>query len=938
MKNGIIEFETVLKFEKYNLSKSTSSQENSFDLLEDQVFTENLKILDLRKNEHFGDSLMIDNLRSPLTLKTKTKSADIFLLRKLDVMKLSDEFQSVFEKIYEKSSINLQRIIEKIKNITNEKIKQNIQAKKYNKSSMKKADGKKIINKINFLNHENNYNLANLIRFESQSIDRDEKNYLEEKMKISENSKRIIRDTDISNITNIRKSYSERSKYKVDNYDYEKYFNDTKRYSNDEKLIESSNRRLLNKDNKCSVIEPSKRQIYGKCYLIPSNERSGSISIFSKESNFNKPLINNNIISSGNNSNYYNLNNLTPNIITQRTFLNYSNNHKDKSKIITEELSIPNEFSYLGDNINISKNTIPDIMPRLLTMKNRSLKEPSLVNKENFENSVNSLYENSLTKRKKNQRQIKGPVYSEFFLYNTSNKLDTLQEKEIDIINTYPKSFDDSNSSISIDMNREFVSSKEKNGSINNNHRNINMDKTEKVKLLCEEISRMNFSDNVSLSDKKWKNPCLIKDKNERIYLCSKCHNIISTNLKLMDKKKFDEYNIDYSIEKVNSLCILGSTEESSIEKTKAIFQQKKQKVNITNKNKNFNIHENKININNIHINKNNNHFSIDIDNSQSKNILQIKKQKRDSKKHQQKNAYYCERQIKNDNLTLKSQEILNKSEIYFSDDNESNINHKCKLLRNSILDVSKDIKKSSFKINENILYPHFKNLEEKKKRKDTKPISSNLNKEKIRRFSELKNLNIFQNFLSNHDILSPIKNRNKNSLSQKFLKKKANDNSENLPRNLTRKVNIKKNHDGGSIQKKKFNLNILSCKYSDESIFSTPRSIYQSKNSIKNKGIIKQTKTFQPNMITENKTKNEIKYSFPNKINKKDKKIINKDHVSTLKKLNNTRRNSVQNNLIHNQLKKSFKVDDYQVGNKINLEENHIVKKLDKILNILNI
>ena len=43
---------------------------------------EDIKILEIRKNEHFGDILMFLNLRSPLILRTKTKKAELFLLHK----------------------------------------------------------------------------------------------------------------------------------------------------------------------------------------------------------------------------------------------------------------------------------------------------------------------------------------------------------------------------------------------------------------------------------------------------------------------------------------------------------------------------------------------------------------------------------------------------------------------------------------------------------------------------------------------------------------------------------------------------------------------------------------------------------------------------------------------------------------------------------------
>jgi len=37
-----------------------------------------LKIIDLRKNEHFGDILMILNEKSPVAVKVKSKKAELF--------------------------------------------------------------------------------------------------------------------------------------------------------------------------------------------------------------------------------------------------------------------------------------------------------------------------------------------------------------------------------------------------------------------------------------------------------------------------------------------------------------------------------------------------------------------------------------------------------------------------------------------------------------------------------------------------------------------------------------------------------------------------------------------------------------------------------------------------------------------------------------------
>ena len=47
-----------------------------------------VKIIEIRKNEHFGDILMFLNRRSPLSMKVKTKNAELFLLNKTDVVEI----------------------------------------------------------------------------------------------------------------------------------------------------------------------------------------------------------------------------------------------------------------------------------------------------------------------------------------------------------------------------------------------------------------------------------------------------------------------------------------------------------------------------------------------------------------------------------------------------------------------------------------------------------------------------------------------------------------------------------------------------------------------------------------------------------------------------------------------------------------------------------
>jgi hypothetical protein len=81
------------------------SQKNKVHLPDQQVKekikiidTQYLKIIELKTNEHFGDVLMFLNRRCPLSIRVKSKFAELFLMKKTDVLK----FRVVFLKLFKK--------------------------------------------------------------------------------------------------------------------------------------------------------------------------------------------------------------------------------------------------------------------------------------------------------------------------------------------------------------------------------------------------------------------------------------------------------------------------------------------------------------------------------------------------------------------------------------------------------------------------------------------------------------------------------------------------------------------------------------------------------------------------------------------------------------------------------------------------------------------
>ena len=61
-----------------------------------------LKILDIRKNEHFGDIYMFLNKKSPVYVRVKSNKADLLLLKKLDALKISSNYPNIWKSILKK--------------------------------------------------------------------------------------------------------------------------------------------------------------------------------------------------------------------------------------------------------------------------------------------------------------------------------------------------------------------------------------------------------------------------------------------------------------------------------------------------------------------------------------------------------------------------------------------------------------------------------------------------------------------------------------------------------------------------------------------------------------------------------------------------------------------------------------------------------------------
>ena len=69
-----------------------------------------IKLIEIRKNEHFGDIIMFLNKRSPLSLKVKSRKAELLFLMKTDAIEISVGFPKIWKKILKNSLYNMQQI------------------------------------------------------------------------------------------------------------------------------------------------------------------------------------------------------------------------------------------------------------------------------------------------------------------------------------------------------------------------------------------------------------------------------------------------------------------------------------------------------------------------------------------------------------------------------------------------------------------------------------------------------------------------------------------------------------------------------------------------------------------------------------------------------------------------------------------------------------
>ena len=103
----------VNNIEKKDIKSIQTNDQGKSEILKHKNSSSNciyLKILDIRKNEHFGALLMFLNKRSPLSLRVKTKKAELFFLKKRDSIEISSSYPNIWKRANKASFHNLKQI------------------------------------------------------------------------------------------------------------------------------------------------------------------------------------------------------------------------------------------------------------------------------------------------------------------------------------------------------------------------------------------------------------------------------------------------------------------------------------------------------------------------------------------------------------------------------------------------------------------------------------------------------------------------------------------------------------------------------------------------------------------------------------------------------------------------------------------------------------
>ena len=166
---------TSLDYHKNNSSGKDLLSSSLLKEVKDKINFLHLKILEIRKSEHFGGLLLFLNRRTFLTLRVKTKKADLYYLKKIDAVEISSNYSNIWKRVNKISFHNLKQILKYMKKIIKQYcstygIKYHIKNKNFSNKTTKVK-----------------FNLNKNIDYRQNNINNKENNSIDNKHNISNN-------------------------------------------------------------------------------------------------------------------------------------------------------------------------------------------------------------------------------------------------------------------------------------------------------------------------------------------------------------------------------------------------------------------------------------------------------------------------------------------------------------------------------------------------------------------------------------------------------------------------------------------------------------------------------------------------------------------------------------------------------------------------------
>ena len=578
---------------------NTKTFRNNFD--EDENQDENvdiLKILEIRKNEHFGDILMFLNKRSPLSVKAKTKYCELFYLNKTDAVEISTSFPLIWRKINKISLFNMEqikRLINKVIKIyysangienndnNNNKVLTTI-VSQYSKNSEEddESELQSIPSSFTETTLSNIYqNNKNFMKFSGLKSKKNSKNNFDDEEDESSGYSDYVNNNNINNNNNVNNNVNEkknvvlkRSKKSIiirkksisilNDINNENNNNNNENNNNSFKLsLESINDNNNNNNNKLSHKEKFSISINDSKTLDNIKEKENESDSSSMVNTSNNNIFSNNFTNNNNNSNRSDRSNKSYSIFSQKTTKINVNNTNTIDFSETNSVSDKNDqFNNFNDNNNNNNVKKTPFQPNEINQETYSNEE--VIEKNDLIHLNKNYNEINLNNNKKEETLISfsSMTNKEPFFNNFSNQFKDFFDKNKIIFN------ENNNNNNNINNN--------------NNNKNSNNNKENKNKNIFIFSNEININLNSSYENiNTLSNFTYIKDKN----LQNKIKNILTNKETINNNNNNKNNNNNNNNDKNDNEIFIRNINKSSTNKSESPKLFSKRKTQILNSN-----------------------------------------------------------------------------------------------------------------------------------------------------------------------------------------------------------------------------------------------------------------------------------------------------------------------------------------------------------------